>query len=88
MPERYSPSTCNRKCLTGCDKSWRNRGAPKNISLQLGSASQLPLADNSVNIAFYANIWHEMDDPEAAFREAARVSASKGYIAILDWRQR
>jgi ubiquinone/menaquinone biosynthesis C-methylase UbiE len=62
-------------------------GAPKNISLQLGPASQLPLADNSVNLAFYANIWHELDDPEAAFREATRVTVTKGSIAILDWRR-
>jgi ubiquinone/menaquinone biosynthesis C-methylase UbiE len=60
---------------------------PKNISLHSGSASQLPLADNSVNIAFYANIWHELDDIEAAFDEAKRVTEVKGSIAILDWRR-
>jgi len=60
---------------------------PKNISLHSGSASQLPLADNSVNIAFYANIWHELDDANSAFREAARIAVAGGSIAILDWRR-
>lgn len=60
--------------------------APKNISLHLGTASQLPLGDHSVDVAFYANIWHEIDDHDAALREAARVTAPQGGIAILDWR--
>ncbi len=60
--------------------------APKNISLHLGSASRLPLSDNSVDLAFYANIWHELSDSGAAFREALRIAKSQGRIAILDWR--
>lgn len=60
--------------------------APQNISLHLGAASQLPLADDSVDLAFYANIWHELDDREAALREAIRVAKSNGKIALLDWR--
>jgi ubiquinone/menaquinone biosynthesis C-methylase UbiE len=60
---------------------------PKNISLHTGSASDLPLADNSVNVAFYANIWHELDDANSAFGEAARIAVTGGSIAILDWRR-
>jgi ubiquinone/menaquinone biosynthesis C-methylase UbiE len=60
--------------------------APKNISLHLGAASQLPLSNDSVDVAFYANIWHELDDHDAALREAVRVTVPKGRIAILDWR--
>ncbi len=60
--------------------------APANISLYLGAASQLPLSDESVDLAFYANIWHELDDQDAALREAVRVAKAKGKIAILDWR--
>jgi ubiquinone/menaquinone biosynthesis C-methylase UbiE len=60
--------------------------SPRNISLHLGTASPLPLPDNSVNLAFYGNVWHELDDLEAAFREARRITMSRGQIAILDWR--
>jgi ubiquinone/menaquinone biosynthesis C-methylase UbiE len=60
--------------------------SPKNISLHLGTASHLPLPDNSVDLAFYANIWHELNDQDAALREARRITLSQGRIAILDWR--
>lgn len=60
--------------------------APGNISLHLGGASQLPLPDDSVNLALYANIWHELDHHDAALREAIRVATAKGKIAVLDWR--
>lgn len=60
--------------------------SPRNISLHLGPASELPLSDDSVDLAFYANIWHELDDPDSALREAIRVTNAKGRIALLDWR--
>jgi ubiquinone/menaquinone biosynthesis C-methylase UbiE len=65
----------------------KKAGAPKNISLHAGSARQLPLSAHSVDVAFYANIWHELDDPEAAFHEAVRVAMPRGSIALLDWRR-
>lgn len=60
--------------------------SPGNISLHLGIASKLPLADDAVDLTFYANIWHELDDQEATLREAVRVTAANGKIAVLDWR--
>jgi ubiquinone/menaquinone biosynthesis C-methylase UbiE len=59
---------------------------PGNISLHRGPASQLPLPDNSVDIAFYANVWHELDDQDGVLREAIRVTMRNGKVAILDWR--
>jgi len=61
--------------------------APGNISLQQGPASSLPLADASVDLVLYANIWHELDDHDAALRDAFRVLGPQGRIAILDWRK-
>lgn len=64
------------------------RDSPRNISLHQGSALQVPLPDGKIDLVFYANIWHEIDDPDAAFHEARRiVAAPKGTIAILDWRE-
>lgn len=59
---------------------------PKNISLHAGDASRLPLQDHSVDLVFYANIWHEIADLDSAIREASRVAVANGQIAILDWR--
>jgi ubiquinone/menaquinone biosynthesis C-methylase UbiE len=62
-------------------------GEPKNISLHEGAASGVPLPDGSVDVAFYANIWHEIDDHEAVLREAFRIIVPAGTIGILDWRK-
>ena len=62
-------------------------GSLTNISLHRGPASKIPLTDSSVDIAFYANVWHEIDDSEEVLREAVRIAIPNGRIAILDWRQ-
>ncbi len=61
--------------------------APRNISLHQGEATKLPFLPGSVDIALYANIWHELDDHLAALREASRITVPGGTIAILDWRE-
>jgi ubiquinone/menaquinone biosynthesis C-methylase UbiE len=67
-------------------KKLESADAPQNISLHAGNATLLPLPGNSVDIVFYANIWHEIEDLESTFREASRISIPGGKIAILDWR--
>jgi ubiquinone/menaquinone biosynthesis C-methylase UbiE len=61
-------------------------GTAKNISLHQGAASAVPLPDAGVDVAFYANVWHEIDDQEAVLREAFRILVPTGTMAILDWR--
>lgn len=60
--------------------------APENVSLHPGKASQLPLQDGSVELVFYANVWHELDDLETVLREAIRILVPGGRFTILDWR--
>jgi len=64
----------------------RGDDSPTNISLHRGPASKLPLEDRSVDVAFYANVWHEFDEGEDVLREAVRVTVPNGSIAVLDWR--
>ena len=71
-------SICSRKCWSLLRQKLEQPDAPKNISLHLGSASQLPLPDDSVNVAFYANIWHELDDEDAALREGCSGDGAEG----------
>ncbi len=56
------------------------------IVLVEGEATRTTLADRGVDLALYANVWHELDDREAALAEAARILRPAGRVAILDWR--
>jgi ubiquinone/menaquinone biosynthesis C-methylase UbiE len=67
-------------------KKLQQDDSPVNISLHHGPASELPLADGSVDVAFYANVWHEFDDGEDVMRETLRITVPNGRIAVLDWR--
>jgi ubiquinone/menaquinone biosynthesis C-methylase UbiE len=56
------------------------------IELVLGSAERTTLPDASVDLVLLANVWHEIDDTNAALVESQRILRPQGRIAILDWR--
>ncbi len=56
------------------------------VVLVEGEATGTTLADHGVDLALYANVWHEFDDRAAALSEAARILKPGARIAILDWR--
>lgn len=56
------------------------------ITLVSGSAEKTTLDAASVDLAFYANVWHEIDDRSAALAEAKRILRPGGRVAIVDWR--
>ena len=60
--------------------------APANVELVEGSADRTSLPEASCDLAFFANIWHEVDDPAAVIEEASRILKPAGRLAILDWR--
>lgn len=61
----------------------------RNITFAVSSAYQLPLADNSFDIAYLRGVLHHMDKPFDALREALRVAPTivviepNGYNPIL-----
>ncbi len=61
-------------------------GGDGGIELVEGTARETHLPGASCDLAFLANIWHELDDREAVLGEAARILRAAGRIAILDWR--
>jgi ubiquinone/menaquinone biosynthesis C-methylase UbiE len=59
--------------------------APQNIAVLEGLAEKLPLAEQSCDVVFLANVWHGVEDLEAALRECVRVLRAPGQVLILDW---
>lgn len=60
--------------------------APANITLHEGDAAATGLPDQCCDVAFLANVWHEVDDPAAVLTEMRRLLRPGGRVAILDWR--
>lgn len=62
-------------------------GVPQNIVPLHGDAARTQLPDGSSDLAFMANIWHELDDHGAVLAEVRRILRPGGALAILDWRK-
>jgi len=60
--------------------------APANIVLLAGTAGSTGLAAGSCDLALLANVWHELDDYDAALAELTRILKPGGRLAVLDWR--
>ena len=58
----------------------------QNVELFEGEATNTPLPPGELDLVFMANLWHELDDPEGALREANRLLLAGAHLAILDWR--
>ncbi|MGA9120979.1 MAG: methyltransferase domain-containing protein [Bacteroidota bacterium] len=57
-----------------------------NIALVSGSASATTLPEQSVDVVFMANLWHELDDFSAVLSEVKRILKPNGKLSIVDWR--
>ncbi len=58
-----------------------------NIETLLSKESSIPLPDNSIDVLFIANVFHELDDRGAILNEAKRILSGPGRIIIIDWKK-
>jgi ubiquinone/menaquinone biosynthesis C-methylase UbiE len=62
-------------------------GKLTNIETLLSKESSIPLPDNSVDVLFMANVFHELDDRGAILKEAKRIISGRGRLIIIDWKK-
>ena len=56
-----------------------------NIDLVVGRPADTHLATASCDYVIFADIWHEIEDRDAALDEARRILRPEGRLAILNW---
>jgi len=68
------------------EEKLRREGDPENIRLLEGDAGHTGIADGACDVAFLANLSHELDDSSAVLAEMRRILRPGGHLAVLDWR--
>ncbi|MCW5729144.1 MAG: class I SAM-dependent methyltransferase [Alphaproteobacteria bacterium] len=58
-------------------------GQPDGIELHQGDIGQMPLPDGSVDIVYARSVMEHVDDPEAVYKEVARVLKPGGHFIFL-----
>jgi ubiquinone/menaquinone biosynthesis C-methylase UbiE len=71
-----------RASLTNLGPELRARVLPT-----LSGENSLPLADASADLVLLVRVFHELDEPAAVLREAARVLKPGGMLVAADWRR-
>jgi SAM-dependent methyltransferase len=54
----------------------------------LASETKVPLPDGIADVVAMVNLHHELDDPAATYRDAARLLAAGGRLLVVDWAPR
>ena len=60
--------------------------APENVDLVVGRPADTHLAAASCDLVIFADIWHELENRDAALDECRRILRPEGRLAILNWR--
>ncbi len=62
------------------------RNPPPQVHLVLSELPQIALPDTSVDLAWVAFVFHEVEPPEQLTAELRRVVRADGRVAVLEWR--
>jgi ArsR family transcriptional regulator len=56
----------------------------KNVSLISENVSKLSLPDESLDVVFFSQSLHHLDDPESGFKEAFRILRPGGQVLVME----
>ncbi|HEY9205453.1 MAG TPA: methyltransferase domain-containing protein [Candidatus Methanoperedens sp.] len=63
------------------------KGNIKNIDVILSGESSIPLPNDSVDVLFMANVFHELEHKKSILKEVKRILSSGGRLVIIDWKK-
>ncbi len=61
------------------------KGKINNIELVLSWESSIPLQDDSIDVLFMANVFHELENMDSILKEGKRILREEGKLVIIDW---
>jgi len=60
---------------------------PRIIKILKSDVTRTGIAEESVDIVFFANVLHEVEDRKSFFQEVRRISKSTALIVNVDWKK-
>jgi len=71
--------------MLGVLKKRLQEAGVSNVEILLSGENHIPLPDRSVDGVILVNVFHELQDPDAFFRELARITRRR--VVIVDWKR-
>ena len=85
--DRSETVLARAKALAAVKLARRSPGETGTIEWKRGELENLPLDDESVDVALLSQALHHADDPEVALREAVRIVRPTGRVLLLELRR-
>ncbi len=78
----------NQAMLNSLEENITKSGVNKRIIKLINSGvSNTGIPEASVDIVFFANVLHEVDDRKAFFQEVKRISKPMAHVVDIDWKK-
>ncbi len=78
----------NQEMLNSLKENLANSGFDKSlVKIENTDICHTGIPDKSVDVIFFANVLHEVDDKTAFFQEIKRISKPTALIVDIDWKK-
>jgi ubiquinone/menaquinone biosynthesis C-methylase UbiE len=78
----------NQTMLNGLEENIaKSHVTPKIIKIVNSNVCHTGIPGGSVDLVFFANVLHEIEDKKAFFKEVRRISKPTAYIVDVDWKK-
>ena len=77
----------SQEALERLNENIRSGGDRGTVRTVKADVSKTGIPPGSVDVAFFANVFHDIDDREGFLREVKRILRPTGYAVDIDWRR-